>query len=528
MNRFIDAFVSQHGSYRSFGNGGWDNAEMLEIGLDAYESTGLQKYLDLCRSDYNWFNQNVGASWNHLVYKDEYKWFGHDFNDDVMWQIIAVARMAWITGESQYLNAARKNFDLIYDRAYMPEWGMMRWAEHSGNINGTGSCIMGPTEVAACYLGMAGAGEEYFEKARNLYTRHRQVLAYMQTGQVYDSYTFDPETGGVAHDENGKAKVNYWASTYNQGTMLGAAVLLYDHYGDEFYRKDADIIVDYTVRHLCDSNGFISVCQVNDGDLCGFKGILMRYMRRYVLDLCNPERAEWLADNAFLAYNNRNERGITTSAWLTKSTAENTTNSFSCSTAASAAVNCVFTPVQKDAYTPLPITEFDYQGGTFLVESDDQPVISLKDGTWAVFDNVDFGTETAQSMALTLGKFPLTGTATIQVYLNQLAGDPVATLTATRDNANGVVFAPTQPITGRHHVYLRFGYSTKSLANAYQVVSVQFSTQTVEELSTSIGEKTRNGENEIMRDGIFDLSGRPASSRQKGIYIINGKKYIKK
>ena len=535
MDRFIDVFVTRHDSYRSFGSGGWGNAEMLEVGLDAYEATGLQKYLDLCRSDYNWFNQNVGSSWDHLVYNSTYNWFGHDFNDDVMWQIIAVARMAWITGESQYLNAAKKNFDIIYRRAYMPEWGMMRWAEQSGSATGTNSCIMGPTEVAACYLGMAGAGEEYFEKARDLYAKQRERLANMQTGQVYDSFTIDPETGGVARDEEGKERRNNWASTYNQGTMLGAAVLLYNHYGNEQYRRDADLVVDYTIRHLCNSEGLISVCQVNDGDLCGFKGILMRYVRRYVLDLCRPARVDWLLKNALLAYNNRNERGVTTSAWLTKSTLENATNSFSCSTAASAAVNCVLTPVQKDAYAPLPITELDYQGGTFLVDNDGEPVISLKEGTWAVYDNVDFGTTPAQSLAVRLGRVPYTGTATVQVCLDRKDSEPVATLTATKENDNGVVLAATQPITGAHHVYLRFGYSTKSRPNAYQMASLQFSTQTAEELSAGIGETMRDGENGTKRKGEsetmvkvpFDLSGRRTTPHPHGLYITDGRKYSK-
>ena len=361
MDCFIDAFVTRHGSYLSFGDGGWGNAEMLEVGLDAYESTGLQKYLTLCKTDYQWFNRNVGATWDHLLWSDDYKWFGHDFNDDVMWQIIAVARLAWITGESQYLTAAKRNFDIIYSRAYMPQWGMMRWAEDSGDANGTNSCIMGPTEVAACYLAMAGAGEEYFEKARDLYAKQREYLANMQTGEVYDSFVWDPVTGGVAYDEKGE-RFNRWASTYNQGTMLGAAVLLYNHYGTPMYASDADKIMEYTSKDMCNSEGIIRVCQVNDGDLCGFKGILMRYVRRYILDLNRPQYKEWLLKNAFRAYNNRDERGVTTSAWLTKSNREVTNNSFSCSCAASAAVNTVLTDVEKEAFTHVEASAFDYQG----------------------------------------------------------------------------------------------------------------------------------------------------------------------
>ena len=540
MDRFISAFVTTHNSYRAFGSGGWGNAEMLEVGLDAYEATGLQKYLTLCRSDYQWFNQNVGGSWDHLLWTDAYKWFGHDFNDDVMWQIIAVARLAWITGESQYLNAARKNFDIIYDRAYMPQWGMMRWAEDSGDDNGTNSCIMGPTEVAACYLAMAGAGEEYFEKARALYEKQRQYLADMRTGQVYDSFVWDPATGGVARNEKGEERFNRWASTYNQGTMLGAAVLLYDHYGTPQYAADADKIMEYTVNRMCTSDGIISVCQVNDGDLCGFKGILMRYARRYVLDLNRPQYQEWLSKNAFRAYNNRDTRGVTTSAWLTKSKREETTSSFSCSCAASAAVNTVLGQVEKDALTPLPATAFDYQGGVYVLTADDAtPVLSLKDNTWVAYDNMRFGDTPAHSIAIGVGRYPYTGTATVSIYLDEMAGEPIATIPLTQDNADSYVFADIKPTTGTHHVYLRFAYSTRTRINAFQLAQLQFSIQSASELADGIHEiegqyvpfsaSPRFVCNESSTFNLpssisYDLSGRRLKRLpHKGLFIKGGK-----
>jgi ABC-type multidrug transport system ATPase subunit len=69
-----------------------------------------------------------------------------------------------------------------------------------------------------------------------LYGNQRKHLFVPSTGQVYDSVVFDPSTGNVTSR-------NTWASTYNQGTMLGAAVLLYRHFGDEQYRQDADRII---------------------------------------------------------------------------------------------------------------------------------------------------------------------------------------------------------------------------------------------------------------------------------------------
>ena len=347
MDAYIAKTVEKKGSdLKTFINGSWGEAEQLEVLLDAYETTGREDYLTMAKHVYNWFNTNVGSSWNKLVYTDNYKWYGHDFNDDVMWQIMAVARLGLLSNSTTFIRAAKRNFDIIYERAYIPFTGLMRWAENSGDAYGTNSCIAGPTEVAACYLGFAGCGEEYFEKARELYAAQRYRLANnMATGKVWDSIVWDPETQTV------KSK-NDWGSTYNQGTMLGAACMLYKYYGDEQYLKDAKKIMQWTKTNLCDSHGIVNACQVTDGDLAGFKGILMRYVRRFVRDLDQTDYAEWLSKNALHAYCNRSTKGVTPTAWLQKGTSANTKDDFGLSTAASAAVNTVF-----DTDPPLPYEE---------------------------------------------------------------------------------------------------------------------------------------------------------------------------
>ena len=340
MDAYVKKAVESVGTNRqTFGKGGWGEAEQLEVVLDAYETTGRADYLTLAKNIYNYFNANVGTSWNKLVYTDSYHWFGHDFNDDVMWQIMAVARLGLLTGggkNNSYIRAAKRNFDIIYNRAYIPEVGLMRWAESSGDPWGTNSCIAGPTEVAACYLGFAGCGEEYFDKARELYQAQRYALAgNMSTGKVWDSVVWNPETMKV------KSK-NEWASTYNQGTMLGAASMLYKYYGETQYLSDARKIMSWTKSNLCDSKGIVNVCQGGDNhDLYGFKGILMRYVRRFARDCKQDTYKEWLLKNALHAYCNRSTEGVTSTAWLQKGTAENTSDDFGCSTAASAAVNVI-------------------------------------------------------------------------------------------------------------------------------------------------------------------------------------------
>ena len=313
LKEWTEQFVRQRstGAITYGDGGGWGDAEMMETFLDAYETTGNKECLRLFTEAFSYFKKNVGDDWLRLVYTDNYKWYGHDFNDDVMWMIIASVRAFHLTGTKNYLFLAKKNFDAIYERAYN-KWGMLRWAESSGDKNGTNSCINGPAEVAACYIAQASGDSSYYEKARKLYENQRRYLFNASTGQVYDSFVWNEST-----DKPGK--YNHWASTYNQGTMLGAALLLYDYYHDSRYRQDAVRIMDYTQKNLCDANGIVKVCQTPEGDLCGFKGILMRYARRFACTMQDCSVAEWLRKNALHAYCNQNSKHIVCSAWLTKS-----------------------------------------------------------------------------------------------------------------------------------------------------------------------------------------------------------------
>ena len=472
LNDYLARFLQTKGSsYRTFNDGGWSESEQFEVLLDAYETTGNVSYIRWATYLFNWFKNNVGNDWTGGS-KSGYNWYGYDFNDDVMWQIIGVARFALLTADSRSLTLARQNFDRIYQRAYMPEFGMMRWAEQTGERTSTNSCIHGPTEVAACLLAKGGAGEKYYEIARDLYAKQRQYLFDSSTGQVYDNYVF--ATGNR----------NSWASTYNQGTMLGAALLLYEHYGNTQYKSDAEKIARYASTRLCDDNGIINVCQVNDGDLCGFKGILMRYMRRFVVDLGKASYNEWMSKNAFRAYNNRATNGVTSSAWLTKSTEDVATNAFSCSTAASAAANVVLHPVHRNAADTIQAEAFDGLCGLYVTNGSSSQVLSnIRNGYWAVYANIDFGQEPVQSIAVRLTGIP-TATDTppmLQVYLDSISDTPVANIPLSSEEETSdawqTVAAALQPTVGQHAVYLRFQSPSVTASSAIQVDWFTFSPQ---------------------------------------------------
>lgn len=474
----IDDWIAYHLKDRgddlaTLGNGGgWGDAEMLETLLDAYETTGNKTYLETFEKVFGYFFKYIGSDFCKLKYDDDYKWYGHDFNDDVMWMILATVRAYLLTGTTSYRTYAKNNFDAIYSRA-LNQWGMMRWAEQSGGKNGTNSCINAPTVVAACYLAEALSNSsdkaEYYEKARNLYEKMRRYMFNTHTGAAYDSFTWSTDT-------NLPSGYNKWVSTYNQGTTLGAAILLYNHYGDERYRQDADRIVEKTLNSLCNSDGIVNTCQTVDGDLCGFKGILMRYMRRYAVDLNHPEIAQWLGKNALLAYSNRNSTGITQSSWLTKSnedfvsTTEKDDNgnyksfsgqAFGNSTAVSAAANAIIydrPSMSKDAFSTIEAEHFDYFQGTDVVACTDGSgnEINTKPAQYTIYNNVNFGSRVARSVQFRVGNIK-DDTPKIEIRLDNKAGTLLGTASFAKQDGYQTITADIVPTDGMHNICLLFG-----------------------------------------------------------------------
>lgn len=390
MNGWKEYYYKKSSYGYVLGNGGWwGDAEMIETVLDAFETTGDPKYKDMFTQLYV-----------NFTYRNKTDWTYNEFNDDIAWMVLAAVRGYLMFDEGRYLNHAKNNFDKMYERALLPS-GMLRWKQTPLNNQGTNSCINGPAEVAACYLGIATGDDSYFEKAKNLYALQRQYLYEPATGKVFDSGVWEGSTFRIT---------NHWVSTYNQGTSLGAALMLYKRYGDEMYKNDAHKIVELTKRDLCDEHGVVKVCG-SGNDLQGFKGILMRYLRRYIVDLAQPNSVEWLQRNALHAFNNRNSKRISWTAWWEKS-AENFVYSdgynfvnqpFGASTAISAAFNA---PVDKNliiknAYSTIEAEQFDYLKGVLVEEnstgSNGKIISNILNNYNSVYANVDFGNENAIS-----------------------------------------------------------------------------------------------------------------------------------
>lgn len=440
--------------------GFWGEAEMMETILDAYETTGKQEYKTMFEEVYEHF-VSTPAGWGQPGNGQDWRW--NEYNDDIAWAVLASVR-AYLMFEKHpnsninYLTIAKNNYSWMYNRALLPG-GTLRWKETPAGNRGSNSCINGPAEVAACYLGIATSDESYFEKAKNLYAKQRQILYEPATGKVFDSGSWNSE--GTSFTVG-----NSWVSTYNQGTFLGAALMLYNHYGTEQYKNDAHKIVEWTQKDLCNARGVVRVCGSGD-DLQGFKGILMRYLRRYVVDLALPEKVEWLQRNALHAYNNRNSKGISWTAWWEKS-AENfvfsdgynfSNTPFGSSTAVSAAFNAPLSAglIIKNAFETIEAENFDYVKGIFVERTDDTTAVigNTADNYYTAYSNVDFGTGQATGIAFhALGGNR--STSKIEVRLDSLSGTLLATVEVPPASGGNwvTVASPVVSVGSRHNIYL--------------------------------------------------------------------------
>ena len=302
----------------------WDNAEMLEIVLDALEVTKDPKYKMMFDVMYKNFIEKNGADWQ-----------GNKYNDDIAWAVLFSVRGYLLTGNIAYRDNAKEQFDKMWARAFSNTYGGgLLWYYTKTTKN---SCINGPAMIACCYLAKATGDSTYYDKAIALYTWSKLYLFDAATGKLNDNVDLDTKTGQL--------KISTWSSTYNQGTYLGAATMLYQYTNEASYLSEAQKIAQYIRDNMYKMK--VMDNEDNGNDLPGFKGIFARYARMYTLELQKTDLVEWLQLNAKVAYNNRNSQNLIHTKWATRTSETKPTSAFSCSTAVSLLINTIpFTTVE--------------------------------------------------------------------------------------------------------------------------------------------------------------------------------------
>ncbi len=279
LSAYNSAFYYQNGTngwIKDTQTGGiayfWGQAEMIETIIDAYEwNTNATSGL-MITNLLNGFIKNNGSSWT---------W--NDYNDDILWAVIAFARGGVDAGRTNYCNLAKANFDACYARAYDTNLGGGLYWRNSDKAS-KNACVNGPGAIAAYLLYQIYGDTNYWNKATNIYFWERAVLFNANNGAIADNI----RTNGV---------VNGGATTYNQGTFLGAAHFLGQ-------TNDAKLAANFTMVNMT-VGGILPEYGIA-GNNSGFNAIYWRWLVRFMKDrnlqsLYGP----WLQTNAVAAWNGR-------------------------------------------------------------------------------------------------------------------------------------------------------------------------------------------------------------------------------
>ncbi len=404
----------------------WDQAEIYEIVVDAYEHTGDQRYYDMIFEMYRGFIKTHTEDFG----KNEY-------NDDIMWITICFARAYKDTGDKKFLDSAVKHFNMVWDRAWSNDLGGgLFWRTDNQTKN---ACINCPATIAACLLGEITGDERYYDKAVTIMDWVVANIYEPKTGRVYDAYEL-----------NGNK--NHWASTYNQGTFIGANNLLYLHTGDGKYLSQARRACDYTIENMYD--GKVMDNEANSADLVGFKGILARWMYAFAVDCDQQDVMEWMKMNALTAWKNRNSKGITATTWNTKTSESSDIIPFSASTAVSA-LNNINNDLRTDfkADNGFKASEFTRCGKVVIRKNKDSMTVETKDGeAFLEYAHVTFKNE---SNKIKIGIKAEKDTK-IEVRIGSPEGDTVAKGVVKAGESLGELVLDSQKLKGVVRLYIVF------------------------------------------------------------------------
>lgn len=275
----------------------WLEAQLWDTVMDQYDRTGSEAVKKQVNDVYDGFM---------VKYPD---WTKNKYNDDIMWWTIACTRAYKITQEKRYLKQAKFGFDFVYDTFHDDALGGGIW--WTSDRRTKNSCIVGPATIAAVLLSNLLDDASYLEKAKALHQWQKQTLTD-GSGKVFDAIRLgyrrdrnrDSDGNSNTPPSATPGRVASFSLTYNQGTYIGANVLLHLKTGGKAYLEEAKKTADWTKANLCVGDNRILKSE-NQGDGGAFKGIFVRYMKMLVREGGCREYLPWMQTNANTAWANR-------------------------------------------------------------------------------------------------------------------------------------------------------------------------------------------------------------------------------
>lgn len=227
------------------------------------ERRRAREYRELCRRIF----EGERAHYAGFDFEDNNENTGWFIYDDIMWWTISLARAYAAFGDEEYLRLSEQSFSRVWygservgdTGSYDETDGGMFWrwypiSNPEPNRAGDGkmACINFPAAVAALTLA------ECVPEGRTEPTGERPVThtreRYFEMGrEIYEwgvENLFDAATGRVADSRHGDGEPDWKSHVYNQGTFIGASVLLYRATGEGRYLTNALLAADYVMRDM--------------------------------------------------------------------------------------------------------------------------------------------------------------------------------------------------------------------------------------------------------------------------------------
>jgi predicted alpha-1,6-mannanase (GH76 family) len=295
---------STDGRYADF----WKEAEMIETVEDYFRITRNSAYARLAVALCNGVLARYGANWVHLysfrLHRVMKNW--QRANDDVLWMVIAFTRAYEISGTATFRDVARTNFNLVWARAWSRVFGGGLWWRSAFNRPSKNATTNFPAVIAACEIYRTLGGPAYLRKAETLFSWAAAHLYDPQTGRVFDGVDWSATHGAQLSD------VQF---TYNQGSFIGAASLLYQITKRRTYYDDALHALEYARQNLTVDGILQNDAVVPNKDPGGFKGIFIRWALEFTQQNGIHTFDAWFRENAAVAWSHRNAAGLVGYDW---------------------------------------------------------------------------------------------------------------------------------------------------------------------------------------------------------------------
>lgn len=240
----------------------WPQAHAMDVIIDAYQRTGDSKYSDMFGRWYEGIKlQNDGGNTNGYT---------NDFYDDEAWIALTMVRLYKITHDDKYLTVAKTLYNDIaagWNDEY--QGGGVAWRKSQPWSKN--SCINGPASLLAFKMYEATDDSDYADFGVKVHEWVRENLLNPGTGEVVDN--IDGRTG----------EITSWHFSYNQATVMAAALGAYHYTGNELYLKDARRAAAYAITSNAFLDSSVNTVMYENGTKPGsddaglFRAVFFRY-----------------------------------------------------------------------------------------------------------------------------------------------------------------------------------------------------------------------------------------------------------